>query len=196
MLYFIKFPLIDKYMLPSDTTLKIVVFLLLSYVVGTIIQESSSFFLEKLRKHSRQNFLNKNSKIFQHGVLNEVQKFANIEFGKDINNDIFSEDENESLFFKAKAVLENLNKIKKADKFDAIFAMSRDFIVVNICVVICCIINILNPERLCLHIIIVLYSLITLPLFFRRAKRYAEMRVRTIIRQYMSIKVVNEEAQN
>lgn len=193
MLYFIRFPLIDKCIFPSETTIKVVIFLLLSYVVGTLIQEISSWKFKSLREIPKNTFLDTNSDIFKAEELNEVKKFANIKLGKNVGNHKFLEDDNEKLFFQAKIFLENSSKMEKANKLDAIFAMSRDFIVVNFGVIIGIVITYMTYKKFTdLQIWIGVYSILSSFVFYARAKRYAKMRVRTIIRQYISVEAVKE----
>ena len=79
--------------------------------------------------------------------------------------------------------------MKEADKLDAIFAMSRDFIVVNFCVFICACITPTNYIALySLHKIVILFSILSTIIFYNRAKRYGKMRVRRILREYIDSK--------
>lgn len=197
MLFYMNFPMIEDGRLPFSQTFKMIVFILFSYIAGSLMQETASWFDNeckkmKMRIKSRENYLNTNP-LFEGEELKAVRKLANKLLGKEKTNDFFSDEESYKLFNICKSHLENNNKMEKADKLDAIFAMSRDFIVCNIWVLCCLIITIIYTladksfSFSLSYIVIIIYTLVASYIFYRRAKRYSEMRTRTIIRQYMDL---------
>lgn len=198
MLFYMDFPIIKSGSFPSSQTFRVIVFVLLSYIVGSLMQETASCFDNKCKKmrmriKARENFLNTNP-LFKGEELEEVKKIANKLLDKEKTNDNFSDDESYKLFNICKSYLENNNKMEKADKLDAIFAMSRDFIICNICVLCCLMITIFyvvikkSFSWPLSYTVILIYTLASSIIFYRRAKRYSEMRTKTIIRQYMDLK--------
>lgn len=200
MLFYMKFPMVDDG-LPLSQTFKVIAFILFSYVVGSLMQETASWFDNKYKKmkiriKTRENYLNTNP-LFKGEELKAVRELANKLLG---NEDIedkkhsFSDEESYRLFNICKSHLENNNKMEKADKLDAIFAMSRDFIVCNIWIFCCLMITIIYTaveksfSWSLSYTVIIVYTFISSYIFYRRAKRYAKMRTRTIIRQYMDLK--------
>lgn len=94
-----------------------------------------------------------------------------------------------NIFFICKAYLENNNKIEKAERLNAMYAMGRDFVVCNIGIMVCTILTMLLKWKIEVrYLIIIGYALLSSFMFYRRAKRFAVMRVKTIIRQYMDLK--------
>lgn len=197
-IFYIDFLIIKEGILLFSQTFRIIVFILMSYIIGTLMQEIASYCDNKcklfnFRKKSRETFLNGNL-LFEGEELKEVKKFANILLNKEKNNSSFSNDECSRLFFLCKSYLENHNKMAKADKLDAIFAMSRDFIACNVCVFGCLLGKIIIytifsiPLEWCFsYIAIVIYIILSSIIFYRRAKRYSELRTKTIIRQCMDL---------
>jgi len=197
MLFYMDFPLIKEEIYPSSQAFKILVFILVSYILGTLMQEIASFVDEnyiKMRINAREKFLDSDKHFFEEDELKEVKKIANKLLKKDRTNNCFTTSECSKLFFQCKAYLENNDKMQKVDKLDAIFAMSRDFIVCNIAILCCLLITIVDVviERAfscsLSYIVIFIYTLASSIIFYRRAKRYSELRTKTIIRQYMDLK--------
>lgn len=90
----------------------------------------------------------------------------------------------------------------KADRLDAIYCMSRDFIVCNLGIPIVMAFssvwgNIVNKlykvnvtdtiYDVSLIILVLFYCVVSSLVFWVKASRYAKMRVRTILRQYISL---------
>lgn len=173
---------------PDSEVFKVVAFILLSYISGTIMQEMGSFFddkITKIRKSARRNYLY--NKGFSETERRKIKKIVNkLNKKSESHNPI--EDECQDAFFICKAHLENKEKIGKAEKLNSIFAMSREFIVCNVLLFICVSINTLitkvTNER---HGLILLFLLLSSFLYFRRAKRYSAIRVRNILRQYIDL---------
>lgn len=198
-IFYIDFPIIKEGILPSSQTFRVIVFILMSYIIGTLIQEIASYYDNKckmfnFRKKSREKFLNDNP-LFEGEELKEVKELANRLLNKEKKNNSFSNNECSKMFFKCKSYLENHNKMGKANKLDAIFAMSRDFIVCNVCILGCLLGKIIIYTIFSIplewsfsYIAIIIYTILSSIIFFRRAKRYSELRTKTIIRQYINLK--------
>lgn len=90
----------------------------------------------------------------------------------------------------------------KADRLDAIYCMSRDFIVCNLGILIVMVLssawdNIVNKlykvdvidttYDVGLIILVLFYCFVSSYVFGIKVSRYAKMRVRTILRQYISL---------
>lgn len=187
----IDFPLINSFTYPDSEVFKDIGFILISYICGTIMQEIASFIDEhtkKIRKNATKQFLS--DEKFSELERERIKKLV-----KDLSKEkshYSIEDKCRYTYLKCKEYLENKEKMKKADKLDAIYAMSRDFTVCNfllsICVIVTSIINktYTNPWNW-LFLFILLVSIF---IFYYRAKRYAKMRVRSIIRRYMICKKI------
>ncbi len=176
---------------PTNEGIMVVAFLLFSYLIGTLIQEIASFLDKKieLREKAKRSFLDEDSKIWSKEELKEIQEYVRDKFG---NIDYKNKNENENIFRKMKSCMENEEKMEKADKYDAIYAMSRDLIVCNICLFFVALINIfINTDYIYMNIVVFLFSAISIYILWYRACRYAKMRVRTVIRQYKSLKEEN-----
>ena len=198
MIFYVNCPIIQEEQFPSSQTLRIIAFVLLSYIVGTLMQEMASWIddnckIMKMRIKAGENFLISNL-LFKDEEYEEIKKAANKILGKGQTYNRFSEGENYKIFNIYKSHLENNNKMDKADKLDAIFAMSRDFIVCNISILTCLIITVINKiiikqfEWSWSYAVILLYVIGSSAIFYKRAKRYSELRTKTIIRQYMDLK--------
>ena len=196
-LYYMDFPLIQEGRFPLSQTFMVIVFILLSYIAGTLIQEIASLldrnFL-KMRIKASEKFLDSKKTFFKDEELEEVMKISNNILKKNSNNKCFTNSECSKVFFQCKAFLENNEKMEKANKLDALFAMSRDFIVCNICILICQIITIIYG--ICCKsfvwsfscIVVIVYALLSLIIFAVRANRYSKLRTKTIMRQYIDLK--------
>ena len=185
---FLNFPQAFGIQYPTNEGILVVTFLLFSYLIGTFIQEIATYIDKKvkLRDMPKRKFLNGANKIFSEKEHKEVQVFVKEQFG---NIDYMNKDENEMIFKKMKACIENEDKMEKADKFDAIYAMSRDMIVCNISLLIIAFINIfINVNYIHISVIVCLFNTISIVIFWHRACEYTKKRVRTIIRQYISLK--------
>lgn len=192
LLHYMGFPLMNEINHPYSPTIKVIAFILLSYISGTLMQEIGSFLddkVTKMRIKVRENFLDSNESIFEGEELQEVKKFINEVLKKDKTKDCFTKGECNKVFFYCKAYLENNEKMEKANKLDAIFAMSRDFIISNLFSLSGVVITIIMNSKIeCIHIVVILALIASEGIFLMRAKRYAKLRVRTIIRQYISLK--------
>lgn len=191
-LYYMDFPILAEGGLPTSQTFKVIIFILASYILGTLLQEIASFMDEKyfkIRKNAREKFLDSNKQIFKGEELQEVRKTANSLLEKDISNNQFTNSECSKVYFECKAHLENNNKMDEANKYDAVFEMSRNFIICNICVLICLFITMIMTSACTkIHITIIIYILISTIIFIRRMIRYSEMRVRKVLRRYIDLK--------
>lgn len=191
-LFYIDFPLLNDGKYPSDGTLRIIIFILVCYIFGTLIQELAAFFdfkIIKMRKKSRTNFLHYKKSMFEKSELEKIKKMANLILKKKKSNNLFTNDECSRVFFECKAHLENNERMDKADKLDAIYAMSRNFVITNFFIFICtCFTIFMNKGIERNNIIIIIYVFISTFVFLERAKRYSELRVKTILRQYIDLK--------
>lgn len=196
-LLYIDFPLIKDNIYPSSSTFELIIFILVSYILGVLIQEIGSFLdrkFTKIRIKSRENFLKPDKTFFSDYEFEEVKKIANkLLKKKDKNNEFFTNKECVKIFFECKACLENSGKMSKANKLDASFAMSRSFVVCNICIFVSLIIRffytILEKQFSwsLSYILILVYLFLSSVIFYNRAKRYSQMRTKTIIRQYIDL---------
>lgn len=196
-LYYMNFPLIKDGRFPSSQTFMIIMFVLISYILGTLMQELASLLDKKCMKmkiRAREKFLDSKKPFFKNEELKEVIEVSNNILGKNKNNKCFTNSECSKVFSQCKAFLENNEKMEKANKLDALFAMSRDFIVCNICIFICQIITIIYEVRSksfswsfsCLAVIA--YAILSSLIFFIRANRYSKLRTKYVIRQYIDLK--------
>lgn len=199
------FPLLENLNYPSIDALVVVGFILLSYLCGMIMQEIGSFIDDKfihMRNKAETNYLEKKNhkckllyffmftNSFEDKELKSIKQLIYDLVGKDIDK---MKDDNKKqqvckqVFFICKSHLENNDKIGKAEKLNAMFAMSRDLIVCNIGIIVCigyiCLVDCLRN----IHWIILIYAVTSSLILIRREKRFIEMRVRTIIRQYIDL---------
>lgn len=191
-LSYIDFQIVEGMLPFSSSIFQVIIFVLISYILGTLIQEIASFLDEKFTKmriRAREQFLG-NNPLFKGGELLEVKKVANKLLKKDKSNNCFTNIECSKVFYECKAYLENNGKMGKADRLDAVFAMSRDFIICNIGLLLCLIYTIRDSQWYFRHldVVIIIYLILSSVIFYRRANRYSEIRVRTILRQYIIMK--------
>ena len=202
------FPILILFDYPQSEVLLVSGFILLSYAFGIVMQEIGSFFDEKIikwRKSARRNYFsekNDNKTImekikyyfvqeiyFEKEELEKIKRLVNYIIDDNIKDE---EDKCEQAFWKCKAYLENNDKMAKADRLNAMYAMSRDFIVCNVGIFLCTIYTlIVNPQNVDCYIILFLYVILSTPIFYRRASRFIKLRLRTIMRQYMDLEKDN-----
>lgn len=188
---FLNIPQIMGIQYPANEGIMVVAFLVFSYLMGTLIQEVASLLDRKFkwRDEAKGCYLNKSGKILSGKELQEIQGFLKGRFGK---IDFENSEDNETLFKKMKASMENQDKMEKADKYDAIYAMSRDLFVGNIFLFIVAVanivINLLKSDFSVLSVMVCLVCGVSIPIFYFRAREYAKKRVRTIVRQYMRLR--------
>lgn len=191
-LFFMRIPIIKEGHYPSSPTFKVILFVLISYILGTLFQEIASAVdnrFTKMRITPREQFAQSNGLIFSGDEFHEVRKCANNILNKSVTNASFTNYECSMVFFKCKAFLENSSKMGKANKLDAIFAMSRDFIICNICILPCIVIAMTSSTCDNTYLsLIAAYTILSSIIFYYRAKRYSKLRVKTILRQYMDLK--------
>ena len=187
----IDFPLINLFTYPESEVFNVVVFALVSYICGTIMQEIASY-IDNEKKKIRENIIKDvlKDKKFSESERKKIEKIV-----KDLSKESSSiEDKCYGAFFICKEYLENEEKMKKADKLDAIYAMSRDFALCNFLLSICVVITMAEHNTSTFYDWLFLFSLITsIFVFYYRAKRYAKMRVRSIFRRYMICKDSKEK---
>lgn len=185
-------------------SLMVILYVLCSFVLDILIQEIGSAIDDhtfKVRKQARRwylsdkNFTKSERKEIEIIVKKMSDKKIKYKSKKKICNN-FSKSQSEqrqqvleSVFYKCKAHLENLNAIGKSDRLNAMFAMSRDMLICNISAICYLLIDVLklkmaNSFQLTT---VTLYVIISTVVFIVRAKRFAAMRVRTIFRQYIDL---------
>ena len=185
----------------EQESLRVVVFVVISYIVGVITQEIGSFFDEKvprlkekactkfLEQSNEENAMNKllvwfkDDKGFCDEELDEIKRMI----CQMTNTDTPCEKDCRTAFFKCKAYLENHNMAKKSEQLNAAFAMSRDMIASNALIalsLVCTIVTRDVRKLVGIDWAIITYVLISSLLFARRAYRFSRMRVRTVLRQY------------
>lgn len=189
-------------------------FLMCSYFVGLIMQELSSFIERNIsflnfRKNSRSNFLNaaddkKKSKLkrifVKYNVIDnpkELKEYKVIAHNILKNPQItFSQEDCEYVYHYCKGRVEVKNLGSSIHRVNSLYAMSRSLFVSFSLLTISIIIYLVLDLMKCFRINIFLYHvnciylipLIILSfLFFGRCKRYAEYRVRAVMRQYRII---------
>ncbi len=201
LLYFMDFPLLRDEIALLSQTFEIILFVLASYVSGTLIQEIASWVDDKLinlRKNARGRFFFDNSKVFQGAELTKVKELVKDLLGRRGSNDTeVTPDGCSAVYFMCKAHLENIGKMDDADKYDAVYEMSRNFIVCNFFVLICLLFMMWltsGCEGSCG--VIMIYLIISTPIFGHRAVRYSKMRVRKILRQYMDLRNTEKAKSN
>lgn len=189
------------------TVLLVVAFVLVSYMCGIWMQEIGSFldknFL-KIRISARRKYLDTQVVMsrtkswfiidyaFTGEELQNIQKMVEEIVECDINQ-LQTQDEKrekcEDAFLKCKAQLENMDKMGKAEKLNSMYAMGRDLIICNIGIIVC-LVGVMAVKKAfeLQHLIIIVYVILSSIMFYRRAKRFAIMRVKTILRQYMALK--------
>lgn len=183
-LVIIDFPLIISFTYPDSEVFNNIGFILVSYICGTIIQEIASYIDEKVIK-MRDSAI---KEILSDEKLSKSERKKIKKLVKELSKE---QDESErcyDAFFKCKEYLEDNGKMKKADKLDAIFAMSRDFIVCNFILFFLVLLTITKYETYTVYYLLLFSLIASIFIFSYRAERYAKMRVRSIFRRYMLCK--------
>lgn len=188
-LIFIDFPLINQGTYPDSETLRVVFFILLSYICGIILQEIASLIDTKIgwRKSARRDYLKDN--FFNKIEAQKIQEVINAYY----NNQNLNADQYEDFFFVCKTYLENKNKMAKADKLDSLYAMSRNLIVCSLFIFIFTIPTIFINKQCVICFVVFIFTILSIFLFYHRAKRYSKMRTRTILRQYINLLDMDDE---
>ena len=115
----------------DDKFSSIIAFLLLSYVIGMILQEISSFLDKKIdifkfRQKARENFLNEHNKVVKNKIeLKEYQKLANKILEKNQTPEEYTKEECEYVYYYCKTQLELNCKSDKMEKINATYGISR-----------------------------------------------------------------------
>ena len=191
----IDFPLISSFTYPDSEVFVGIAFVVVSYICGTIMQEIASYIdqnITKIRENAIEEILS--DKKLSESECKKIRKLIN-DLSKDEVGDEPKDEKNHDLtggkfhdaFFKCKEYLEDKGKMEKANKLDAIFAMSRDFTVCNFLLSICVFMTIVKYNAYTFYNLLFQISLIgSIFVFDYRAKRYAKMRVRNIFRRYIT----------
>lgn len=202
----IDLPILDVFYVPDSGTVFVILFIVFSYILGSLIQEVGSLADKKWelwRYRASKKFLSDSE--FGKKEIKDIEDLVYKTIGKQkegSQKEILNEEDCKVTFFECKAKLENQGKMDKADRLDAIYCMSRDFIVCNLGILIVMAfssawgnivnklykVNVIDTTNDVGLIILVLFYCVVSSLIFRvKASRYAKMRVRTILRQYISL---------
>lgn len=170
----------------------IITFLLISYFIGMILQEISSFFDKKIkifkfRQKAMRNFLNEHNKIVKNKIeLKEYQELANKILKKDQTPEEYTEEECEYVYYYCKTQLELNCKSDKTEKINATYGTSRSLMFALIIIGI----RYLYYNKSLSGVIFVALCIL-IGLFYKRCKRFSEYRVWVILRPYKSLNVIS-----
>lgn len=187
----IDFPPINSFTYSESDVLNGIGFVLGGYICGTIMQEIASF-LDDNTKQIRQNAIKKylSDEKFSASERKKIEELVK-KLSQKGDKHQPTGDECYDTFFICKEYLEKEGEMEKANKLDAIFAMSRDFIVCNFLLSICVVITMAEHNLSAFYDWLILFSLIiSIFIFYYRAERYAKMRVRSIFRRYLICKKI------
>ena len=202
----IDLPILDVFYVPDSGTVFVILFVVFSYILGSLIQEVGSL-ADKKRKLWRYSASKKflSDSEFGKKEIKDIEDLVYKTVGKQKDGpqkEILNEEDCRVTFFECKAKLENQGKMDKADRLDAIYCMSRDFIVCNLGILIVMVLssawdNIVNKlykvdvidttYDVGLIILVLFYCFVSSYVFGIKASRYAKIRVRTILRQNISL---------
>lgn len=183
----------------DNDSINVFIFILLGIFSGIILQEISSVIDKKLfkfREKARVNFLNYNNAVFNNDLeLRSYRKLANKILRLNKNSTyIYSHYENEYVFFYCKTYLETHGAGNKINLINALYAMSRSFILsIPLCTVLYLRCNTISSDS-CEFITILIFCSLLTWLFYNRTKRYAFYRVRVLLRYYKTIKESHPES--
>lgn len=196
---YLDLPLVNLIENTNNDIINVILFMLESYFLGLILQESSSAIDKKyfkFREKARSNFLNDDNKIIDNELeLKSFRELANKILSIQDNNHAYSKDENEYVYYQCKAFLETHGKSDKVNRINSLYAMSRSLIVsLPLCLIsyfICNIKSLGVQSFLCVQSFIVIFIMALLIfIFYRRTKRFSTCKVRVILRHY---KILNEK---
>lgn len=196
---YLDLPLVNLIENTNNDIINVILFMLESYFLGLILQESSSAIDKKyfkFREKARSNFLNDDNKIIDNELeLKSFRELANKILSIQDNNHAYSKDENEYVYYQCKTFLETHGKSDKVNRINSLYAMSRSLIVsLPSCLIsyfICNIKSLGVQSFLCVQSFIVIFIMALLIFFFyRRTKRFSTCKVRVILRHY---KILNEK---
>lgn len=172
----------------DDKFSNIIAFLLISYFIGMILQEISSFFDKKInifkfRQKATRTFLNEHNKVVKNKIeLKEYQKLANEILKKDQTPEEYTEEECEYVYYYCKTQLELNCKSDKMEKINATYGISRSLMFALIIIIGIRYLYYNKPLS------VIIFGVLCMVIFFlyKRCKRFSEYRVRVILRQYKS----------
>lgn len=172
----------------DDKFSNIIAFLLISYFIGMILQEISSFFDKKInifkfRQKAMRTFLNEHNKVVKNKIeLKEYQKLANEILKKDQTPEEYTEEECEYVYYYCKTQLELNCKSDKMEKINATYGISRSLMFALIIIIGIRYLYYNKPLS------VIIFGVLCMVIFFlyKRCKRFSEYRVRVILRQYKS----------
>lgn len=196
---YLDLPLVNLIENTNNDIINVILFMLESYFLGLILQESSSAIDKKyfkFREKASSNFLNDDNKIIDNELeLKSFRELANKILSIQDNNHAYSKDENEYVYYQCKTFLETHGKSDKVNRINSLYAMSRSLIVsLPSCLIsyfICNIKSLGVQSFLCVQSFIVIFIMALLIfIFYRRTKRFSTCKVRVILRHY---KILNEK---
>ena len=193
--YFLDLPLTDFYIDIDNDFFVSILFMIESYFLGSILQETGSLLDEKILKFSqkaRSNFLNDNNKIVKNKLeLESFRDIANGILNKTTPVNTYSEEENRYVFFQCKTYLEVNGKSDKITRIESLYVMSRSlFVLFSFCLLIflACDIKLFDCQTCCQALMFVIVLGLLMFLFFRKAKKFSEYKVREVLRRYKTLK--------
>lgn len=173
----------------DNAVINLILFILESYFIGVILQEISSFIdrhILKIQKTSRSTFLNSNKIIKNELELASARHSANEILKINDAGHIFTNSENEYVYFHMKTFLETHDKMDAVERINSLFGMSRSLTAaLSFCAILYFICNI--PYSFAVTLLVVLFLILLIGLFYRRTKRFSRYKVRKIIRLYISM---------
>lgn len=185
-------PYFEK-LLSEDNLIIIVMGVLISYIIGIILQEISSLLDDKIfkfRKKARKKYLEDGNRIVKNREeLNRFRKLGKEALNKD--DIIFSKAEAENFFIISKTYLEREGDNARVSRLNSIYGMSRSLIISTFLMIPCTffagiwwksLFEIM--DSIAFKEIMVIVELGMVWIFYKRSKRFAKIKVRVIMRYY------------
>lgn len=170
----------------GDSAIDVLLFLLTCYAIGLILQEVGSIWDKKVwkfRERARTTYLQKNDEII--GNKYETQKIVDLAkkiLKKDADN--LDAEKCEYIYHYCKTRLEVQNKNEKINRINSLYGMSRSFLVaIPLIALAYC----LYYKEVCSRLLFIVGACCVWYMFYRRAQRFAEYRVRVVFRQYIDL---------
>ncbi|MEE1216507.1 MAG: hypothetical protein U0K78_03185 [Agathobacter sp.] len=176
----------------NESDVNLVIFLIICYIVGLILQEVSSILDDKMLKfriNARKSFLNDNNNIIKNDEeLILYRKLAK----KKLHKSILSEKDNELFHFRAKTYLERHSDNSKISRINSIYGMSRSLALSSLIAILFTVMSyffndntfyVFGTKSIC-SVLMIIIELFVFALFYYRTKKYAKYKVRVIMRYY------------
>lgn len=176
----------------NESNVNWVIFYIICYIVGLILQEVSSFLDDKAMKfriNARKCFLNDNNSVIKNDEeLILYRKLAK----KKLHKSILSEKDNELFHFRAKTYLECHSDNSKISRINSIYGMSRSLALSSLVAILFTVVSyflndktfyVFGTKSIC-PVLMIIIELFVFALFCYRTKRYAKYKVRVIMRYY------------